>query len=563
MQKQTRTRQYVPKNEGSECCRQVNSKEVEVKDRKNSAQRDYCGGTVKAHGVRDDNIGCVMKHCRVKRSPGLGGLVSSLVIGLGFLASTVAGILALISLTHRRFTSCWRSRNKSRTPPELILPRVFVKATSPTRRMGISRLSSFRLLAIALFVLPTATATFTPADNAELKTAVQAHLTDKTAADTTYGDISGWDMRLVTNMDKIFCGSAYYCYCGDLLTSTYRMLYHACLMPVAHLPSGMTAGSTDLQDCLTCGTNCPSEGGECLNGFRRSVSWSCDTCPAGAHISADGSACVACVSGKYSGSGASSCTTCSDGEYSPAGASICTSCEAGKYTGDLAACYDCPAGSYTTTGGRTSCDICAAGRYTTVETTGTAEDNCTNCPSGRYLADDAATPSLHVGLSLCLNCDAGKYANDPTTASSCIICSSGKYATLASTSCTDCEAGKYNEIPSQPSCVACGAGRFSTAVASIIESDCENCARGKASLDEIRSTECVDCPQGTSAPAPGLKVCVDCSAGTYSNSTGGMSCTKCTVGQYSKTVASTSCQECGSGTFNLNEGSVGCDKCAG
>lgn len=59
-------------------------------------------------------------------------------------------------------------------------------------------------------------ATFTPADKAELKTAVESHLTDQTAADATYRDISGWDMRLVTDMIKLFCRHDGVCSCGDL-----------------------------------------------------------------------------------------------------------------------------------------------------------------------------------------------------------------------------------------------------------------------------------------------------------------------------------------------------------
>ena len=127
--------------------------------------------------------------------------------------------------THRSYPSCRRSRNKacSRTPQKLTLPRVFPKATanirlqcvmsknsgnSPTRRMGVSRLIAFHLLVIGLCVLPTAMATLTPAVKAELKTALDAHLTDKTAVDDTYGAVSmvsrlGLDYGLLPSMRAV------------------------------------------------------------------------------------------------------------------------------------------------------------------------------------------------------------------------------------------------------------------------------------------------------------------------------------------------------------------------
>jgi surface protein len=51
---------------------------------------------------------------------------------------------------------------------------------------------------------------FTPADKAELQTAVDAWIADESAALATYGDISGWDTSGITNMNNIFNGAAFF-----------------------------------------------------------------------------------------------------------------------------------------------------------------------------------------------------------------------------------------------------------------------------------------------------------------------------------------------------------------
>ncbi|GMH70768.1 hypothetical protein TL16_g05490 [Triparma laevis f. inornata] len=72
---------------------------------------------------------------------------------------------------------------------------------------------------------------------------------------------------------------------------------------------------------------------------------------------------------------------------------------------------------------------------------------------------------------------------------------------------------------------------------------------------------CPACPEGKSAPAPGLTICPSCPAGTYSNTTGAIACDLCAKGKFSSAVTSTVCEDCDAGTYNLVEGSVTCDKC--
>ena len=52
------------------------------------------------------------------------------------------------------------------------------------------------------------TTTFTPQDSTELKEAVASYLSDQTSATETFGDISTWNTRLVTDMSSLFEGKS-------------------------------------------------------------------------------------------------------------------------------------------------------------------------------------------------------------------------------------------------------------------------------------------------------------------------------------------------------------------
>ncbi|GMH86453.1 hypothetical protein TrVE_jg3945 [Triparma verrucosa] len=286
------------------------------------------------------------------------------------------------------------------------------------------------------------------------------------------------------------------------------------------------------------------------------------------HSSSSGSddVCLDCEAGKISEQGSTSCTICSSGKFSSAVSGSCTSCPSGKYIMDDAtdislhtsinSCIDCESGKMAndpTTA--SSCIICSAGKYSSAVST-----SCTSCSPGKYITDDANTASLHADLVACVNCDAGKSSTPP--ASSChIVCPTGTHSSPGSP-CLDCEAGKFNENIQQETCTNCGTGRYSTTTGNTAISFCLNCEAGKASSEEDRTTPCPACPDGTSAPAPGLDSCPSCQAGTYSNNPdGAMTCTLCATGKYSSAAQSTSCDDCVAGTFNLVEGSVTCDKC--
>ena len=72
------------------------------------------------------------------------------------------------------------------------------------------------LLLIVLFLVSPINA-FSPANRTELKEAVNAWVRDPEEALSTYGKPIGmWDVSKVDDMSNMFCGSDYWCSCGDL-----------------------------------------------------------------------------------------------------------------------------------------------------------------------------------------------------------------------------------------------------------------------------------------------------------------------------------------------------------
>ena len=69
------------------------------------------------------------------------------------------------------------------------------------------------------------------------------------------------------------------------------------------------------------------------------------------------------------------------------------------------------------------CSVCPAGRI--AEATGST--NCTACQQGRYLSDDAISPTLHDSASDCTGCEVGT-ATSSEGQMQCEICGAGRVA---------------------------------------------------------------------------------------------------------------------------------------
>ncbi|KAH8060947.1 calcium ion binding protein [Aureococcus anophagefferens] len=197
--------------------------------------------------------------------------------------------------------------------------------------------------------------------------------------------------------------------------------------------------------------------------------------------------------------------------------------------------------------------------------------------------------ALVVGTTRAQNCPAGSYADG----GSCVVCPAGFYAkNSGSTSCNDCNAGKYISDDGvdiaahdeKSDCLVCPAGAYAAVDGA---TGCELCPAGSY-LDggaptrrartyqaSAASHNCVSCPGGTylsdaatdAALHASLSYCEPCPAGSFSTAgvAGGSpapgSCTLCPAGTYSAAVGATSCETCGAGTYAAAAGSTSCLSC--
>jgi hypothetical protein len=118
----------------------------------------------------------------------------------------------------------------------------------------------------------------------------------------------------------------------------------------------------------------------------------------------------------------------------------CEPCAAGSYGNfDTGGCVPCELGGYSETSGSSSCTPCEAGSIGTA-VGATSADTCTACPAGTFPNEFA---------DACETCPPGSAVPDPSVALStaeCETCPSGS-ASPDGTSCTECVAGEYANIP--------------------------------------------------------------------------------------------------------------------
>ena len=144
--------------------------------------------------------------------------------------------------------------------------------------------------------------------------------------------------------------------------------------------------------------------------------------------------------------------------------------------------------------------------------------------------------ALVVGTTRAQNCPAGSYADG----GSCVVCPAGFYAkNSGSTSCNDCNAGKYisddgvdiTAHDEKSDCLVCPAGAYAAVDGA---TGCELCPAGSylddgaAAPDEAGTSktahdaldDCFACPVGTYQTAEGSWDCLDCPAGRYGDVAG-------------------------------------------
>jgi hypothetical protein len=118
------------------------------------------------------------------------------------------------------------------------------------------------------------------------------------------------------------------------------------------------------------------------------------------------------------------------------------------------------------------------------------------------------------------------------TVSSCSKCPSGTY--VFDGVCKSCPVGTSSPIgsPGSSSCFECEAGKYA-------DGDCKSCPSGKYQ-DESGKGECKSCPSGKYQDESGKGECKSCPSGQYQNQNGQTECTECASG-FSSPVGSSSC----------------------
>ena len=277
---------------------------------------------------------------------------------------------------------------------------------------------------------------------------------------------------------------------------------------------------------------------ECASGkFSASGSSTCEYCPVGTAVTADGTDCVACEAGKYSGYQAmdDSCwgranngqCDCSDPKTDR------TDCY-GSEELPMEACADCPSGTFGACPGATACQDCPLGTVST----GLGTTSCTACADGtvRGLEEvsktgwseaDCAAQGLQLGD--------GAYGGQTTycrwteleAMDSCEACASGKAPSADQAACC------YDPPLVDDSCPWANDGSCNCGDKTTDKTDCEK-------AHEIASCSLTEAP---ASPPPSCDTHAPCGPGTTAIGDAG-SCIDCDAGTYKSTVGSDNCVAC-------------------
>ena len=154
------------------------------------------------------------------------------------------------------------------------------------------------------------------------------------------------------------------------------------------------------------------------------------------------------------------------------------------------------------------------------------------------------------------NCTQGEHLDAVSMA--CVECKEGTSNGLhrhASSSCTPCLPGEFQDERGKAVCNACPAGQFQENAGQV---SCESCKLGKYTGMKTTKSECVDCVPGMAGgDIPGI--CEPCSKGKIAADGAMAECTSCGSGQYSSIEGGTTCHICPAG--RTTNGEVGYENC--
>ena len=316
--------------------------------------------------------------------------------------------------------------------------------------------------------------------------------------------------------------------------------------------------------CIRCdGLNC-----QVCPPLYKSANGKCEKCPVG--DVAQGTQCVPCKPGVEYNADKQYCTPCEVGKYrfTPATDTRCIECPKGKYqdfTGQ-SRCKECDYGKYIEFTSRTVCKSCPIEKPITFNQGAFALNNCTDCPTGKYVISQVCGSCItgtFIKNGICENCPSG-YESTTQNADSCSVCPTGK-AALSGKQCSVCIGYAYQNEEGQESCKTCAVASGSTTGCSscvagkYFDADCKECPAGYWS--GIRQKECTKCIEGRYQALTSQEFCDKCVKGKYQDTTGNSICKQCEVGKFQSYTGQKTCVKCPAGQFQGNSGRLKCDLC--
>ena len=267
----------------------------------------------------------------------------------------------------------------------------------------------------------------------------------------------------------------------------------------------------------------------------------CSACQGGTYTLLTGG-CKKCTEGKYTADSKDArkykCKSCPAGYYQPDDKKTsCLECAVGKYqpsTGETE-CVKCPRGYYQDISASAGCNECTLGKYQNEE----AQSTCIDCPAGYHSMTGQVADRTNGLRYVCDACGVGQYTPN-VRLQTCLPCPQGWHSNIdgdASTSCVECESGKFQSSPESGSCDACAAGKYT----------------GMAT----KATLCTQCPKGWGQPMSEQQECLKCRGGAYCTIDTAIACP---AGKYkikdspsdftSQLATVEDCQHCPSGQYS-------------
>ena len=152
-----------------------------------------------------------------------------------------------------------------------------------------------------------------------------------------------------------------------------------------------------------------------------------------------------------------------------------------------------------------------------------------------------------------LNSIAATATTGATSESTCVACGAGYYTTTAgatsNTACLKCAAGKYatTTVNALADCTYCAAGTYSAATGASAAATCGACPVSSSS--PISSSALANCTCNAGYSGPDGAACTPCQANTYKTTTGSAQCTSCPANLISPvgSTSSAACADCNAG----------------